>query len=406
MRKQLRDYARLIAVCGANVQKGQDVIIRAQPDQPEFITALCEECYKLGAATVSIDWEYQPITKLHIQYRSLKELSTIQKWEKEKLAYRARTLPAMIYIHSADPDGLRGIDDDKNSKASRARYPIMKPYLDKMENKYQWCIAAVPGKEWAKKVFPNETPAKASSMLWDAILKAARAEKDPVKAWEKHNAELAERCDYLNSLGLSELIYKSKNGTDFRVGLIEKSKFCGGCETSLQGIVFNPNIPSEEIFISPKRGIAEGTVVATKPLSYRGRMIENFSFTFKNGKVVDFKAEKGADLLKTMLSMDEGASYLGECALIPYDSPINNSGILFYSTLFDENASCHLALGHGFTNRIVDYDKYTLEECRKKGVNDSMVHEDFMIGAEDMDIKGKTRDGKTVQIFKNGNFAF
>ena len=312
----------------------------------------------------------------------------------------------MIHVISADPDGLSGIDDEKNSKASRARYPVMKPYLDQMENKYQWCIAAVPGKVWAKKVFPDETPSKAVSMLWDAILKAARAEKDPIGAWKKHNAELSERCAYLNSLGLSELIYKSKNGTDFRVGLIENSKFCGGSETSLQGIVFNPNIPSEEIFISPKRGVAEGTVVATKPLSYRGRMIENFSFTFKGGKVVDFKAEKGADLLKTLLSMDDGASYLGECALIPYDSPINNSGILFYSTLFDENASCHLALGHGFTNTIVDYDKYTLEECRKMGVNDSMIHEDFMIGSEDMDIKGKTHGGKTVQIFKNGNFAF
>ena len=406
MKKQLQDYARLIAVRGANVRKGQEVVIRAQPDQPDFVAALCEECYKLGASEVSVEWEYQPITKQHIQYRSLKTLSTVKKWEKEKLACRAKELPAMIHILSADPDGLSGIDDEKNSKASRARYPIMKPYLDKMENKYQWCIAAVPGKVWAKKVFPGETPSKAVTMLWDAILKAARAEKDPIGAWEKHNAELAERCAYLNSLGLSELIYKSKNGTDFRVGLIEKSKFCGGTETSLQGIVFNPNIPSEEIFISPMRGKAEGTVVATKPLSYRGRMIENFSFTFKGGKVVDFKAEKGADLLRTMLSMDDGASYLGECALIPFDSPINKSGIIFYNTLFDENASCHLALGHGFTNTIVDYDKYTLEECRKMGVNDSMIHEDFMIGSEDMDIKGKTRTGKTVQIFKNGNFAF
>lgn len=406
MKKQIREYARLIAQMGANVQKGQAVIIRAQPDQPEFIAALVEECYLSGASEVTVDWEYQPVSRLNIKYRSLETLSAVRDWEIARLSYYSDTLPARIYIESADPDGLCGIDDEKNAKATQARYPIVKPFSDKMENKYQWCIAAVPGKAWAKKVFPGETPQKAVSLLWDAIIKASRAESDPISAWEKHNADLHARCEYLNSLGLASLRYKASNGTDFKVGLMENSVFCGGCEKTLGGVVFNPNIPSEEIFISPKKGLAEGTVYATRPLSYRGRLIENFSLTFKDGRVTESRAEKGGDILKTMLAMDEGASYLGECALIPYDSPIRRSNILFYNTLFDENASCHLALGEGFSNTIRDYEKYTLDECRKMGLNESMIHEDFMIGTPDLSIEGTTRDGKKTDIFKNGNFAF
>lgn len=191
------------------------------------------------------------------------------------------------------------------------------------------------------------------------------------------------------------------------MGLIPDALFMGGSETTVNtGVEFNPNIPSEEIFTSPMRGKAEGTVVSTKPLSYRGELIENFSITFKEGKAVDCKAEKNEDLLRTMISMDEGAAYLGECALVPYDSPICNSGVTFYNTLFDENACCHLALGFGFTNCIKDFEKYTLEECREKGINDSIIHVDFMIGSEDLSIDAVTRDGKTVPIFRDGNWAF
>ncbi|MBQ7625425.1 MAG: aminopeptidase [Clostridia bacterium] len=405
MKEQIKEYARLIATAGANVQKGQAVVIRAQPDQPEFIAELCEQCYKAGASEVSVEWEYQPVSRLGIKYKSLETLSAIRDWEKAKMEYNARTLPAKIYIDSADPDGLCGIDDEKNAAAQKARYPVIKPFLDKTENKYQWCIAAVPGKAWAKKVFPEKTPAQAQKALWDAILNASRAESDPVAAWEEHNRDLADKCARLNALHLKELHYKSSNGTDLKVGLIENSVFCGGAERTLSGVVFNPNIPSEEIFISPKKGLAEGVVYSTRPLSYRGRLIENFRLEFKDGRVVKSHAEKGDDILKTMLSMDEGASYLGECALIPYDSPIRRLRLLFYSTLFDENASCHLALGEGFSNTIKDYEKYTLDECRKMGVNESMIHEDFMIGTRDLDIYGTTFDGKKVRIFKNGNFA-
>ena len=227
-----------------------------------------------------------------------------------------------------------------------------------------------------------------------------------MKAWEDHNADLQARCKYLNDLGIAELHYTSSNGTDFTVGLIEDGIFCGGCEDTLSGVTFNPNIPSEEVFTSPMKGKAEGKVVATRPLSYRGEVIENFWIRFENGKAVEVHAERNEDLLKSMISMDETAGYLGECALVPYDSPIRNSEITFFNTLFDENACCHLALGAGFNNCLKDYDKYTLEECTEKGINDSMIHVDFMIGSEDLSIDAITRDGNTVAIFRDGNWAF
>jgi len=228
---------------------------------------------------------------------------------------------------------------------------------------------------------------------------------DPIAAWTKHNENLAKRCKFLNDCKFDRLEYKSANGTDFTVGLNPKGRFAGGGEYTLGKTYFNPNIPSEEVFTSPMRGKAEGKVVATKPLSYQGKLIENFWMRFENGKVVEVRAEKNQDLLEKMVSMDEGAAYLGECALIAYDSPINNTGILFYNTLFDENASCHLAVGRGFNECLEGFENMTVEECEKAGINSSMIHVDFMIGSKDMDIVGVTKDGKRVQIFKNGNWA-
>lgn len=403
----MQKYAKLIARKGINVKKGQEVVVSASLDQPEFVKMVVEECYRAGASKVTVEWSFQPITKLHYRYRSLKTLSTFEKWEIEKLEHKCETLPATIFIESDDPDGLKGIDQTKVSKASQAKYPIIKPYHDKMDNKYQWCIAAVPGEAWAKKVFPGERTSKAVEKLWNAILYTSRADgDDPVKAWEEHNADLKARFEYLNSLGIESLHYTASNGTDFTVGLIPDALFMGGSEFTLGGTEFNPNIPSEEVFTSPMKGKAEGIVYATRPLSYRGELIENFSVRFEGGKAVEVHAEKGEDLLKQMISMDENAAYLGECALVPFDSPIRNSEITFYNTLFDENACCHLAFGRGFENCIKDFDKYTLEECRQKGINDSLIHVDFMIGSEDLNITAHTRGGKDVAIFKDGNWAF
>ncbi len=402
----LRSYARLIARSGVNIQKGQDVIIVCGLDQPKFIELLVDECYKAGARKVKVEFEYQPLNKLHVRHQSVTTMSKVEEWEKARLAHYVDTLPCRIYIDSDDPDGLRGINQEKVAKANQKRYPIVKPYRDKMENKYQWCIAAVPGVAWAKKLFPGLAKGQAIEKLWEAILFTSRVTDDPVAAWEEHNKDLHDRCAYLNKLGITELHYKGDNGTDLRVGMIPEAEFKGGGDTSLQGIFFNPNIPTEECFISPMRGKAEGVVYATKPLSYQGELIEDFSVRFENGKAVEVKAAKNQALLERMISMDEGAAYLGECALVPVNSPISESGLLFFNTLFDENAACHLALGMGFADTIKGFENKTLEECRKLGINDSMIHVDFMIGYEGLDIDGVTSKGKTVPIFRKGKWAF
>lgn len=402
----LRSYARLIVRCGVNVQKGQEVMIYAGLDQPEFVQMLVEEAYKAKAKKVIVEWDYEPLEKIHVRYQSVKTMGTVEEWQKARQQHYCDVLPARIHLVSEDPDGLKGMNMEKAAKARRMKYPILKPYVDQRENKQQWCIAAVPGVAWAKKVFPGLSKNQAVEKLWEAILSTSRVTGDPIQAWEAHNADLKARCDYLNSLGIQQLHYTADNGTDLTVGMIPEARFCGGGEKILSGVFFNPNIPTEECFISPMKGKAEGIVYATKPLSYQGQLIENFSVRFEGGKAVEVKAEKGEELLKTMISMDEGAAYLGECALVPQASPIAESGLLFYNTLFDENAACHLALGMGFADTIQDFQNKTLEECRELGINDSMIHEDFMIGCASMNIDAVCAEGKVVPIFRNGNWAF
>ncbi len=404
---RLKKYAKLIARCGVNVQKGQEVIITAELDQPEFVKMLVEECYKAGAAKVSVDWGYQPLTKLHVRYMKEKALSTLDKWQIEKWEHQAEVLPCKIYLVSEDPDGLAGMNQKKYAKTMAARGKIIKPIRDKMENKYQWCIAAVPGVAWAKKLFPGMRSGAAVEKLWEAILSTSRVYDDPILEWKNHNENLKKRCDYLNSLGIKELIYKSENGTNLRVGMIPEALFCAGAEEAVgSGISFNPNIPSEEAFTSPKKGDADGIVYSSLPLSYGGQLIEDFWMRFENGKVVEVGARKNEELLSEMIKMDEGASYLGECALVPYSSPIRESGILFYNTLFDENAACHLAIGRGFSNVLRGYENLSEKEAQQMGINDSITHVDFMIGTADLSIVAKTLDGKSVEIFRDGNWAF
>lgn len=402
----LRQYARLIVRSGVNVQKGQDVMIYADLDQPEFVQMVAEEAYKAKARKVIVEWNYQPLQKIHVRYQSIKTMGTVEEWQKARRQHMVDTVPCKIHLISDDPDGMKGVNMEKLAKARQMSYPILKPYADQLENRQQWCIAAVPGVAWAKKVFPGLSKTQAVEKLWQAIISTSRVTDDPIRAWEEHNADLKARCDYLNSLGIASLHYTADNGTDLTVGMIPEARFCGGGEESLQGIFFNPNIPTEECFISPMRGQAEGIVYATKPLSYNGQLIDGFSLRFENGQVVEAHAEQGEELLKTMIAMDEGASYLGECALVPQKSPIAESGLLFYNTLFDENAACHLALGMGYADTIQDFQNRTLDECRKLGINDSMIHEDFMIGCDSMNIDGITRDGAVVPIFRNGNWAF
>ena len=402
----LREYARLIVRMGIHVQKGQDVLVYAGLDQPEFVQMVVEECYKAKAREVTVFWDYQPLAKVHNRYQSVKTMATVTEWQKARQEHWCQTLPCRLFLDSEDPDGLKGMNMEKAAKARKLSYPILKPYADRRDGMQQWCIAAVPGAAWAKKVFPGMRASQAVEKLWELILRTARVTDDPIKAWEEHNANLKARCEYLNDLGIESLHYTAGNGTDLTVGMIPEAIFCGGAETSRQNIVFNPNIPSEECFISPMRGKAEGIVYSTKPLSYQGQLIDKFWMRFENGKAVESGAEVGAELLKTMLTMDEGASYLGECALVPQRSPICESGVLFYNTLFDENAACHLAVGAGFADTIRDNHSKTLEECQALGINDSMIHVDFMIGCDTMNIDAHCRDGRVVPIFRDGNWAF
>ena len=252
----LREYARLIVRCGINVQKGQDVLVYAGLDQPEFVQMVVEECYKAKAREVTVFWDYQPLQKIHTRYQSVKTMGTVTEWQKARQQHYCDTLPCRLHIISEDPDGLKGVNMQKVAKARQMTYPILKSYIDQREGKQQWCIAAVPGAAWAKKVFPGLRTSVAMEKLWEAIIATSRVNEDPVKAWEQHNADLTARCQYLNSLGIESLHYTADNGTDLTVGMIPEAVFCGGAEVSRQKITFNPNIPTEECFISPMKGKA------------------------------------------------------------------------------------------------------------------------------------------------------
>ena len=400
----LKDYARLIARTGAHVVKGDEVWIRADLDQPDFIYMVVEECYKAGAKSVEVRWNYDPLQKLHFKYMTVGELSKVPPYSIARFKYLAKKYPTQIYLLSEDPDGLKGVNQVKMAKAMAKSYPKIKKYRDLADGKYKWCIAGVPGKAWAKKVFPGLNDEEAVEKLWEAILLTSRVDgNDPVENWRKHNDFLISQREKLKKLDLRKLYYKASNGTDFEVDLIPGISWGAGVEVSPVKGEFNPNIPSEEVFTSPFAGKCEGVLVASKPLSYNGELIENFSITFKNGKVSEVKAEKNQALLEKMVKMDEGASMLGEVALVPFTSPINKAGILFYNTLYDENAVCHVALGHGF-KECLDVN-LTTEEAKEKGINDSMIHVDFMIGTEDLNIVGVDAKGNKHQIFKDGEWA-
>lgn len=406
----LKKYARLIVDYGINLEKGQDVLIQANTEIESFVLLTVEECYKRGARKVRVEWLNQALDKLNYKYRSIETLKEVDKWEVEKVKDRVKKLPALIWLDSDDPDGLLGTDAKKVGAAVRARGLKIKKYRDEMEGKYQWCIAAVPSVSWAKKLFPTLSSSSAVEKLWEKILLCSRVsdDTDPVENWKKHDASLKEKCSYLNSKNIKSLHYTSSNGTDFTVGLIDDGLFMGGGENTIgeKNIYFQPNIPSEECFTSPKKGSAEGIVYSTMPLCYNGNLIENFSITFKDGKATKWTAEKNEELLEKLLTMDEGASMLGECALVPYSSPIRESGILFYNTLFDENAACHLAFGAGFPSTLKGYEEMSKKEWEEKGINDSMIHIDFMIGNADLNIEATTFSGEKFPVFINGNWAF
>lgn len=403
----LKKYAQLIVKVGANVQKGQEVVISASVDDAYFVKYVVEEAYKAKAKLVHVEWNCQDLAKLNYKYAKTSVLSEIPNWRIQKMEHQVEVLPAMIHIESQDPDGLSGIDQVKLLAVQQKVGPQMMKYREQMDNKYQWTIAGIPGEKWAKKCFPNLSTKKAVDALWDAILNVTRVNGDALENWRIHNANLAEKSKKLNDLHIKTLRYTSANGTNFSVDLKECMEFKAGGEYTLSGTYYNPNMPTEECFTSPDKHTANGVVMATKPLSVRGVLVSDFGFRFENGKVVEVlaKDEKAKEVLEKLISTDEGASHLGEVALVPYDSPINQTGLLFYSTLYDENACCHLALGRAFTECIRNYEKYSEEEIKAVDLNVSMIHVDFMIGSSDLSIDATTYDGKEIPIFRNGTWA-
>ncbi len=407
MKKTLkRKYANLLVRQGVNVQKGQPVVISADVEAADFVALLAEEAYRAGASNVRVEWSMTQLAKLAYRHMSIRKLCEVPEWRVEKAKYDAEQLPAMIHVICQDPDGLASCNAEKVSRASIASSKVLKPYRDAMDNKHQWLVCAIPGKAWAKKMFPNDRTSVAVEKLWDAILKTVLCDEtnDAIEAWNVKNNNFREKSEWLNSKGFDYLHYSSKNGTNFTCELMKESVWCGGGENTLSGVYYNPNMPTEEIFTTPMKGKCHGRLVSTMPLSVRGVLIENFYIDFEDGKAVAWKAEKGEDALGKLLTTDEGSSMLGELALVPKDSPISESGLLYYNTLFDENASCHVAIGSGYTGCVKGFENMTLDEMYALGVNDSMIHVDFMIGADDLCITGY-KDGVATPIFVDGKWA-
>lgn len=404
----LKSYARLIVRSGANVQPGQTVLLFIAVDQAPFAEVLTEECYLAGAKKVQVEWQSDGISRLHFQYAGQEVLSRVLPWEEEKARQMTEDFPCRIFIESEDPDAMAGISPEKLSAVGQSRARVLKPYRDAIDGKHQWTIAAIPSEKWAKKCFPEDSAETAMTRLWDAVLATVRidGEHDPVAAWKEHTEFISQKAAWLNAQGFRRLRYRSANGTDFTVELIPDARWEGAAAVnSANGTAYIPNMPTEEIFTSPLAGSCEGTLVATKPLSWNSQLIENFSLHFENGRAVSCRAEKGQALLEQMLRMDACSDMLGEVALVPKESPVNRCGFLFYETLFDENACCHLALGAGFKEVLPDGDDLTTSEAQKRGVNNSIIHVDFMVGSEDLAIDGIRADGSEAPIFRNGTWA-
>ena len=355
-KKLIQKYANVIANKGIGLRKGQQVCIYAPTSAYEFVEILVKELYKCNASKVLIEWSNANILKSKIKYESEESLKELPRYQISKSKYFYDNRIARISISSANPDGLKGIDFNKLKIANKAKAKLDK-YLHEpyMASKVQWCVVAIPNATWAKKVFPNLSKCKAIDALWDAILKANHVTltNDPIKEWIEHDNNLHQKATLLNEYNFKYLKYKSKNGTDFKIGLVKNHIWAGGSEGNVADIPeFNPNMPTEEVFTMPHNKQVDGIVYATKPLSYQGNLIEDFYLEFKDGEVINYDAKKGKDALKALLETDSGSKRLGEVALVPYHSPISQSNILFYNTLFDENASCHLALGNAYSMNI------------------------------------------------------
>ena len=404
----LKKYAKLAIYQGVNVQKNQTLVISSPIECAKFTRMLVEEAYIKGAKEVVVQWNDELTGKLKYKYSPMEVFETVPEWVKESRLSYAKEGACFLSISASDPELLKDVDPKKVATFRKASSIASREFSSRlMSNENAWSIVSIPTVGWAKMVFPNVSEDEAVEKLWDAIFKIVRVDsQDPVKAWEEHKNTLKKNMDFLNSKRFKSLHYTNSLGTDLIIELPEKHLWAGGAEFTQDGTEFIANMPTEEIFSMPKKTGVNGKVVSSMPLNYGGNLINNFSLTFKDGKVVDFSAEEGYETLKNLLDTDEGAKYLGEVALVPYNSPISNSNIIFFNTLYDENASCHLAFGKAYSLCIKDGEKMSEEELLKEGANDSLTHVDFMIGTKDLQITGTTYDNEKFDIFVNGNWAF
>lgn len=408
MKKMLEKYAKLAVKKGVNLQKDQVLLVNSPIECVDFARAIAKVGYEEGAKEVVVHYGDQNIQRLKLEHASIDTLKNVPNWVSESYNSYAREGCCVISISASDPDAYKGIPMEKISAFQKSRQVALKEYYDySMSNKIRWTVVSVPTEAWALKVFKGSSSEEAVNKLWDVIFDVVRLNNDdPIKAWDEHNENIDKKLDFLNKYKFKKLHYTNSQGTDLTIELPEEHIWLGGSEKCNSGIEFNANMPTEEVFTLPKRDGVNGIVTSSKPLSYGGNLINNFSLTFKDGKVIDYTAEEGYDALKELLESDEGSNYLGEVALVPYDSPISNSNLIFYNTLFDENAACHLAFGKAYPTCIINGDNLSSDELMSKGANDSIIHVDFMIGTKDLDIVGYTSENKEVKIFTNGNWAF
>ncbi len=402
----LKKYARLAIQTGVNLQKGQGLIINAPVEAAEFTRMVVKEAYQAGAKNVHLEWNDETLTYLKMKNAPMEVLENYPKWKARGLEEMVKDGYALLTIYGENPDLLKDIDGKRIAAANKAGGEALSEYRDYiMNDKVCWSIVGYPTAAWSKKVFPDLPIEEAQEKLWEKIFSITRVDQeDPVKAWADHNETLRKAREYLNEKQYKQLIYRAE-GTDLTIDLPENHIWHGGSAESEGGVEFNPNMPTEEVFTMPHKYGVNGTVKSTKPLSYGGNLIENFSLTFEEGKVVSFSAEKGEETLQHLLDTDEGSRRLGEVALVPDESPISQSKIIFFNTLFDENASCHLALGKAYPTNIENGPGMDKQQMDEHGVNDSLNHEDFMMGSAQLDIDGVAKDGTKEPVFRNGSWA-
>jgi aminopeptidase len=405
--QNLEKYAALAVQVGVNIQKGQTLFVNAPLVAAPLVRKIAKKAYEVGAKHVYVEWNDEDLTYIKFKYAPDEAFLEYPMWRAKGMEQLAEEGAAFLSIYSPNPDLLKDIDPKRIATANKTASQALRNYRSAlMADKNCWSLISVPTPAWAKKIFPDLSKEEAIDKLWEAIFRITRVDQDdPIQAWQQHNDRLAKIVDYLNNKQYKQLIYEAP-GTNLTIELVENHVWHGGAAVSEKGVRFNPNIPTEEVYTMPHKDGVNGIVRNTKPLNYNGNLIDGFTLTFKDGKVVDFTAEKGYEILKHLLDTDEGARRLGEVALVPHQSPISTSNLIFYNTLFDENAACHLALGKAYPTNIQNGTAMSKEELDKYGVNDSLIHEDFMIGSAELNIDGVTKDGKREPIFRNGNWAF